>query len=89
MATSQPSHEGQQQCNDDTLALLRSNVAANGLCEADLSADGSTMHVLLICKQYLQPLYAQAGFTLIGPSAVVHGQDPWFEMRLEFSQRGD
>ena len=45
--------------------------------------------LLLICKQHLQPLYAQAGFTLIGPSAVVHGQDPWFEMRLEFSQRGD
>ncbi|CUA78035.1 hypothetical protein RSOLAG22IIIB_13003 [Rhizoctonia solani] len=42
--------------------------------------------VLLICKAHLKPLYARAGFTEVGPSAVVHGQDPWFEMRKEFNR---
>lgn len=37
--------------------------------------------VRLICKEALIPLYAGAGFQLLGPSDVVHGQDPWFEMR--------
>ena len=37
--------------------------------------------VRLICKQQLIPLYAGAGFEMVGPSDVVHGQDPWFEMR--------
>jgi GNAT superfamily N-acetyltransferase len=35
----------------------------------------------LICKHCLVPLYAGAGFVMVGPSEVVHGQDPWFEMR--------
>ena len=37
--------------------------------------------VRLICKEPLIPLYAGAGFEMVGPSDVVHGQDPWFEMR--------
>jgi ribosomal protein S18 acetylase RimI-like enzyme len=37
--------------------------------------------VLLICKEHLQGFYAGAGFELVGPSPVVHGLDPWFEMR--------
>ena len=35
----------------------------------------------LICKNHLVPLYAGAGFQVVGPSAVVHGADPWTEMR--------
>lgn len=35
----------------------------------------------LICKQQLVPLYEGAGFAMVGPSPVVHGKDPWFEMR--------
>lgn len=27
------------------------------------------------------PLYAAAGFSMVGLSSVEHGQDPWFEMR--------
>ncbi|CAE6347655.1 unnamed protein product [Rhizoctonia solani] len=42
--------------------------------------------VLLICKAPLKPLYARAGFLEVGPSAVVHGQDPWFEMRKDFNR---
>lgn len=38
--------------------------------------------MVLICKQPLVPLYQSCGFELVGPSAVVHGQDPWFECRL-------
>eukprot|EP00775_Hariotina_reticulata_P001766 gene1766-2105_t len=36
--------------------------------------------VRLICKNDLIPLYGKAGFTLIGPSAVEHGKDMWYEM---------
>lgn len=36
--------------------------------------------VRLICKEPLIPLYQRAGLALLGPSDVVHGQDPWFEM---------
>lgn len=35
----------------------------------------------LICKDQLVPLYSGAGFQMVGPSGVVHGKDPWFEMR--------
>jgi GNAT superfamily N-acetyltransferase len=45
--------------------------------------------LLLICKEHLLDFYAGVGFELVGPSAVVHGQDPWFEMRLGISQSGD
>ena len=31
--------------------------------------------VRLICKEYLQSFYKKAGFHLVGPSQVVHGQD--------------
>lgn len=34
-------------------------------------------------------LYEGAGFGLIGPSSVVHGQDVWLEMRLDFSDSAD
>ncbi|EFN57722.1 hypothetical protein CHLNCDRAFT_51000 [Chlorella variabilis] len=37
----------------------------------------------LICKEPLLSLYKNCGFQMVGPSAVVHGKDPWFEMRWE------
>eukprot|EP00798_Chlamydomonas_sp_ICE-L_P013717 gene13717-19612_t len=37
----------------------------------------------LIAKEYLLSLYEKAGFTLVGPSEVVHGADPWFEMKYD------
>jgi len=39
-------------------------------------------NVFLLCKINLQTLYEKAGFTLVGPSAVHHGQEQWYEMRL-------
>lgn len=41
-----------------------------------------TERMLLICKEPLIDLYAKGGFELVGPSTVVHGADPWFEMHL-------
>jgi ribosomal protein S18 acetylase RimI-like enzyme len=40
----------------------------------------------LICKAELVPLYAKAGFIEMGPSEVVHGQDPWIEMSMSLSE---
>uniref|UniRef100_A0A7S2RT05 N-acetyltransferase domain-containing protein n=1 Tax=Rhizochromulina marina TaxID=1034831 RepID=A0A7S2RT05_9STRA len=39
--------------------------------------------MLLIAKGKLLTLYLGAGFKLVGPSSVVHGQDPWFELGLD------
>ncbi|KAJ6504238.1 acyl-CoA N-acyltransferase [Mycena vitilis] len=38
--------------------------------------------VLLITHEGLRPLYEKAGFEWLGPSAVVHGSQPWYEMRV-------
>ena len=37
--------------------------------------------ILLIAHDNLVPLYSKAGFELVGPSKIVHGSLPWFEMR--------
>lgn len=34
-----------------------------------------------VCAQI--PLYEQAGFGLVGPSDVQHGQDQWYEMAID------
>lgn len=39
--------------------------------------------VRLICKEDLVNLYEVAGFYTVGPSKVVHGQDPWLEMACD------
>lgn len=41
--------------------------------------------VQLICKQELINLYKAAGFTLLGPSGVVHGKSKWFDMIYSIS----
>lgn len=38
--------------------------------------------VRLLAKAGLSPLYARAGFQLLGPSGVVHGSDAWNEWEL-------
>jgi ribosomal protein S18 acetylase RimI-like enzyme len=38
--------------------------------------------VLLISKETVLPLYQKAGFVVNGLSAVVHGEDPWFECEV-------
>jgi len=39
--------------------------------------------ILLIAKAGLLRLYVAAGFQLVGLSPVVHGADPWFELRRQ------
>eukprot|EP00405_Crypthecodinium_cohnii_P028806 CAMPEP_0206506582 /NCGR_PEP_ID=MMETSP0324_2-20121206/56851_1 /ASSEMBLY_ACC=CAM_ASM_000836 /TAXON_ID=2866 /ORGANISM="Crypthecodinium cohnii, Strain Seligo" /LENGTH=487 /DNA_ID=CAMNT_0053996339 /DNA_START=30 /DNA_END=1494 /DNA_ORIENTATION=- len=39
--------------------------------------------MLLIAKAPLLGLYRKAGFTVLGLSEVVHGADPWFDMKLD------
>ena len=43
----------------------------------------------LICKQDLVEFYSCCGFEMVGPSPVVHGQDPWFEMKLDIQREMD
>ncbi|PNH04495.1 putative N-acetyltransferase C9.02c [Tetrabaena socialis] len=45
--------------------------------------------IRLICKQDLVRLYEGAGFTLVGPSSVVHGRDPWIEMAMQLGGSDD
>jgi arylalkylamine N-acetyltransferase len=42
--------------------------------------------VRLIAKPHLTPLYTRAGFTLLGPSPVVHGEDAWLEFCHRFEE---
>ncbi|KAL4425741.1 hypothetical protein ABPG75_009757 [Micractinium tetrahymenae] len=66
-------------------AAHRRGGVASRLLRAYLSyVQGTTpglREVRLICKERLIPLYAGVGFQMVGPSDVVHGKDPWFEMR--------
>ncbi|KAJ1422618.1 hypothetical protein B484DRAFT_332161 [Ochromonadaceae sp. CCMP2298] len=39
--------------------------------------------ILLLCKANLLSFYVGCGFSLVGLSHVVHGQNPWFEMQLD------
>ena len=49
---------------------------------ARIAADlAGVERAMLICKEHLEGFYAANGFELVGPSEVVHGRDPWFEMR--------
>lgn len=39
--------------------------------------------ISLIAKTHLVPFYQRAGFTVLGPSPVAHGVDPWIELFLD------
>jgi uncharacterized membrane protein len=52
-------------------------------------AAADVQRVVLICKAPLVGLYEGAGFALVGPSPVVHGQEPWVEMELQFEGSED
>lgn len=49
------------------------------------SSSSQVKAIRLICKDYLIPLYLDAGFEVIGISEVVHGQDPCYEMACDCS----
>ncbi|GLC71902.1 hypothetical protein PLESTF_001179100 [Pleodorina starrii] len=87
MATHDP--EGSLLCIHSVVveaALRRKGLATRLLRAYVLYVQATTPNlraVRLICKQDLIGLYEKAGFRLLGPSDVVHGRDPWFEMALE------
>ena len=57
-------------------ALLRAYVAVVR------AAAPAVRCVRLLAKPHLAPLYTRAGFTLLGPSDVVHGAEAWLEFAL-------
>mmetsp|Transcript_13580 Transcript_13580/g.21751 ORF Transcript_13580/g.21751 Transcript_13580/m.21751 type:complete len:173 (+) Transcript_13580:61-579(+) len=46
------------------------------------SSSTTANKIALICKENLVKFYSSCGFTLIGPSEVCHGKDPWFDMSM-------
>jgi len=44
---------------------------------------GNVSRLSLICHAELFGLYQRAGFTILGESPVQHGQEKWFEARLD------
>lgn len=50
---------------------------------ADKEHCGSARSMLLLAHAPLLGLYVQCGFDLLGPSAVVHGPEQWFDMHLD------
>ena len=53
--------------------------------EARQAGENSYARLLLICHENLRGLYAKAGFDWLGKSDVVHGPEPWYEMRRVLS----
>ncbi|XP_060583192.1 uncharacterized protein LOC132739495 [Ruditapes philippinarum] len=49
------------------------------------SEQANVTGILLICKSNLIPLYTKAGFELVGKSHVVHGKDPWYELKISLT----
>eukprot|EP00239_Pterosperma_sp_CCMP1384_P007878 CAMPEP_0197855514 /NCGR_PEP_ID=MMETSP1438-20131217/26783_1 /TAXON_ID=1461541 /ORGANISM="Pterosperma sp., Strain CCMP1384" /LENGTH=194 /DNA_ID=CAMNT_0043470653 /DNA_START=232 /DNA_END=816 /DNA_ORIENTATION=+ len=46
----------------------------------------SIRRIALICKEYLVEFYTSCGFEMVGPSDIVHGKDPWFEMSITVAE---
>ncbi|GIL68425.1 hypothetical protein Vafri_21706 [Volvox africanus] len=82
-------HEGSLLCIHSVVVeapLRRKGLATRLLRAYVVYVQATTPHlrgIRLICKQDLIGLYEKAGFILVGPSGVVHGRDPWFEMAME------
>ncbi|RIB27630.1 acyl-CoA N-acyltransferase [Gigaspora rosea] len=45
--------------------------------------NGKYERVALICHEHLIPLYQKAGFTLMGESEIIWGNEKWFDLVLE------
>lgn len=50
-----------------------------------LEKSGLYRRILLIAHEDLRAFYEKAGFEWIGPSAVVHGARPWYELRRDLA----
>jgi len=64
------------------LAMLREYLRAVASLKAGASAEAAPRTCALIAKAGLVSLYVKAGFELVGLSSVVHGVDPWFELKV-------
>jgi len=42
--------------------------------------------VLLLAHEYLLEFYKSCGFTVVGVSPVVHGSEPWYELKFDLVQ---
>ncbi|KAF7369040.1 Acyl-CoA N-acyltransferase [Mycena venus] len=62
------------------LKLLREYIARLETARREKSAPFE--RILLITHDNLRPFYEKAGFEWLGLSAVVHGSQPWYEMRI-------
>ena len=52
-------------------------------CRSNASAARLTLGIRLLAKEHLVSFYQSCGCELVGPSAVVHGKDPWFELKMD------
>ncbi|XP_051867099.1 serotonin N-acetyltransferase-like [Pristis pectinata] len=55
------------------------------LVETVPRAHPTVRRICLISHQHLLPLYTKAGFTVLGPSSVTYGPDPWYECAIDLS----
>ena len=63
------------------LDMLRHYMRTVGQALAD---QGVIRCAALMSRPHLTALYAGAGFVDKGPSPIVHGADPWVDMRVEY-----
>lgn len=69
---------------DGSAGLCQSAAQQEGHCLANATGlPHYAFHMFtlrLMCKENLVGLYSAVGFSMVGPSDVQHGKDPWFEM---------
>ena len=68
-------------------ALIQEYVAR--LERGNINGSWSYRCLLLITHDYLRGFYENAGFEWSGKSNVVHGSNPWYEMRRHLNPRTD
>ncbi|MEW5315353.1 MAG: hypothetical protein WDW38_006790 [Sanguina aurantia] len=74
--------------------VVREDLRRRGLAQRMLRAyfmfmQGTAEHVIhvhLVSKALLVPLYEKSGLTVVGPAQLEHGADSWIELALEFGQ---
>ncbi|KAG0140494.1 hypothetical protein CROQUDRAFT_53166 [Cronartium quercuum f. sp. fusiforme G11] len=67
------------------VAYRRKGVAKGLLKHYIETCKGSCTALVLVCHPELKALYLAVGFEEIGQSSLVHGQRPWWEMRLDLN----
>jgi hypothetical protein len=62
----------------------------HGIIHSDIKRSQHSMEKLvLLAKTQLLDFYVNAGFHVVQPSSITHGQDHWFELEMNLYANSD